>query len=117
MYCNVILVGNCGDTPTMRITPGGQAVTQFSLAVNRRWKDRDSGEQREETTWTRVSCWGRLAELVNEHVRKGRLVLVEADRIEARAYLKDGEARASLEVTARDVRFLGKRDDGEAFGG
>jgi len=108
MYVNVILVGNLGADPEMRYTPSGQPVTNFRLATNRRWTDRESGDKKEETTWFRVVVWGKQAEFCNEYLRKGRTVLVEADRIQASSYLnKEGQPAASLEVTARNVRFVG----------
>jgi single-strand DNA-binding protein len=108
MYARIILVGNLGNDPEMRYTPSGQPVTHFSLATNRRWTDKESGEQKKETTWFRVSVWGKQAENVNEYLKKGRMALVEADRIQARAYLNsEGQPAASLEVTASNVRFIG----------
>ena len=112
MYARIILVGRLGGDPEMRYTPSGQPVTNFSLATNRVWKDRESGENREETTWYRIVVWGSQAESCNEYLSKGRLVLVEADRIQASPYLdRDGEPAASLDVTARTVRFLGGRSE------
>ena len=111
MFLKIILVGNLGRDPEMRYTQGGQPVTNLSVATSRRWTDRESGESREETTWFRVAVWGKQAEACNEHLTKGRMVLVEADRVQASPYLnKEGEAAASLEVTARTVRFIGGRD-------
>jgi len=111
MYLKIILIGNLGRDPELRYTPGGQPVTNLSVATNRKWTDRESGESREETTWFKVAVWGKQAEACNEYLSKGRMVIVEADRIQPSPYLnKDGEAAASLEVTARTVRFIGGRD-------
>jgi len=111
MYLKIILIGNLGRDPELRYTQSGQPVTNLSVATNRKWTDRESGEAREETTWFRVAVWGNQAEPCNEHLRKGSQVLVEADRIQPSPYLnKDGEPAASLEVTARNVRFIGGRD-------
>jgi single-strand DNA-binding protein len=109
MFCKIILIGNLGRDPEMRYTPSGQPVTSFSVATNRQWTDRESGEQKKDTTWFRVSVWGKQAEACNEYLRKGRTVLVEADHIQASSYLNKttGEPAATLEVTARNVRFLG----------
>jgi single-strand DNA-binding protein len=115
MYCRVIVVGHLGRDPEMRYTPSGQPVTSFSVATSRAWSDRESGDKREETTWFRISVWGKQAEFCNEYLRKGRLVLVEGDRIQASAYKnrETGEPAASLELTARTVRFLSSsRDQG-----
>lgn len=108
MYQNTIVVGHLGDDPKMRYTPTGQAVTDFRIATNRRWKNAN-GEPQEKTTWFRVSAWGKLAELCNQYLAKGRLVLVEGE-IDASAWVgQDGQPRASLELRARNVRFLGGR--------
>ena len=114
-YQNTVIVGNVGRDPEMRYTASGTPVTTFSVAVNRRWTGSD-GEVKEKTTWFRVTAWSKLAEITNEHLRKGRLVLVDGE-IEASAWMgQDGEPRATLELTARNVRFLGggKDDNAEA---
>jgi single-strand DNA-binding protein len=106
-FCELILVGNVGREPELRFTSSGSAVCNFSLAVNRTWTDRNSSEKREATTWFKVTVWGPQAETINQFVQKGKQVLVVADRIEADAYVgQDGSARATLNVTARTVRFL-----------
>jgi len=112
MYAQLVIVGNVGNTPEYRITPSGAQVCQFSVAVNRKWtKD---GDKQEETTWFRVSTWGKLADICNEYVKKGMLVVVDSDRIAANGYTnKNGDAAASLDVTARNVRFGGRRTQGE----
>ncbi len=106
MYQQVVIVGNLGADPEMRFTPSGVPVTSFSVAVNRRWTSGD-GQLQEKTTWFRVTAWGKLAEQCNQYLSKGRLVLVEGE-IDASAW-KDGEGnpRATLELTARNVKFLG----------
>ena len=113
MYHKIIVVGNLGRDPELRYTPEGTPVTNFSIAANRRWNGAD-GEQNEETVWFRVTAWRRMAEVCNEHLKKGRQVLVEGRLIPdpetggPRIWTgKDGAARASFEVTAISVRFLG----------
>ncbi len=109
MYQKTVVVGHLGRDPELRYTPSGQSVCSFSLATTRRWTDRN-GNPQERTTWFRVTAWGKLAELCSQYLSKGRLVLVEGD-IEASAWLgQDGQPRATLELTARNVRFLGGRD-------
>jgi single-strand DNA-binding protein len=111
MYQYTVIAGNVGRDPEMRYTQGGQAVCDFSVAVSQRWKDKSTDEQREKTTWFRVTAWGRLAETVNQYVHKGRQVLVTGE-VDASAWLgNDGEPRATLELTAREVKFLGRLDD------
>jgi len=107
MYQQVVVVGNLGSDPEMRFTPSGIPVTTFSVAVNRRWTDKD-GNPREKTTWFRVTAWRKLAELCNQYLSKGRLVLVEGE-VEASAWTdSQGNPRATLELQARKVRFLGR---------
>ena len=118
MYQKIVLVGNLGSDPEMRYMPDGTAVTNFSVATNRRWSDGRSGEPREETTWFRISVWGKQAEATNQFLSKGRSVLVEgrirpdpqtgSPRVFTR---QDGTVGASFEITADVVRFLGGRDD------
>jgi single-strand DNA-binding protein len=107
---NLVFAGHLGRDPEMRFTPDGTPVTNFSVAVNRSYRNSD-GERVDQVTWLRVTCWGRLAETTNEYLKKGREVIVEANRLDASAWLSaEGEARASLEVTARGVRFCGTGD-------
>jgi len=111
MYQQCIIVGNLGSDPEMRYTPDGTPVTSFRVAVNRKWTSAD-GNQTEKTWWFRVTCWRKLAETTNQYLKKGRQVMVVGE-IDASAWTdQEGQPRASLELTARDVRFLGgSRDD------
>ncbi len=117
MYQRTIVVGHLGRDPEMRYTPTGVPVTSFSMATTRKWTNA-SGEQQEKTTWFRVTCWRKLAEQAAQFLQKGRLVLVEGE-IDTSAWTdKEGNARASLELTAFTVRFMGGRGEGgEAAGG
>jgi single-strand DNA-binding protein len=116
MFHKVILVGNLGRDPEMRYTPSGQAVTNLSVATNRRYTD-SSGEQRDETVWFRVSVWGRQAEACHQYLQKGRQVLVEGRLVadengNPRTFTRnDGSSGASFEVNAQTVRFLGGRGE------
>lgn len=105
MFQQCIIIGNLGRDPEMRFTADGTPVTSFSVAVNRRWTSAD-GSQGEKTWWFRVTCWRRLAETTNQYLRKGNPVMVIGE-VEASAYTaQDGEARATLELTANQVKFL-----------
>ena len=124
MYQKVVIVGNLGTDPEMRYTPSGQAVTNFSVATNRRWSD-SQGNQQEETVWFRVSVWGKMAEVCNQYLAKGRQVLVEGtmrpdpETGGPRIWTdQNGQPRASFELTGREVKFLGTRgDSGGDYGG
>lgn len=110
MYQRTVVVGHLGQDPQMRYTPTGVPVTSFSVATSRKWANAN-GEQQEKTTWFRVTCWRKLAELTAQYLQKGRLVLVEGD-IDAQAFTdKQGNVRASLELTATNIKFLGGRGD------
>lgn len=131
MYQKVIVVGNLGADPEMRYMADGTAVTNFSMATSRRWTDRASGEQKEETVWFRVAVWGRQAEPVNQYLSKGRQVLVEGRLVPdsqtggPRIFTRqDGTVGASFELNAFTVQFLAGRDDSyesydsdQSFGG
>ena len=109
MFQQTLIVGRVGREAEMRYTPGGIPVTNFSVAVDRRWTDA-SGQAQEKVTWFRIVCWRKLAEVTAQYVKKGQRVLVAGD-IEASAWTdRDGTPRASLELTAERVRFLGDRE-------
>jgi single-strand DNA-binding protein len=108
MYQKLTIVGNLGSDPEMRYTPSGQAVTNFRVATNRKWVGND-GKPMEETTWFRVSVWGKQAETCNQYLSKGRLVLCEG-RLKPEINIwndQNGNARASYELNAFEVKFLG----------
>ena len=112
-----IVVGNLGGDPELRYMQSGDAVCNFSVAVSERWRNRQTGEQQEKTTWYRVAVWGAQAENCNTYLAKGRRVLVTGN-VSARGYINNnGEAAASLDLRARDVRFLSSRDEGGDQGG
>ena len=118
MYQKIIFVGNLGSDPEMRYLPNGTAVTSFSVAVNRRWTDTQSGQPVDETTWFRVKVWNKQAEVANQYLSKGQKVLVEGvltpDRQTGGPSIytrRDGTAGASFEVRAETVRFLNSRED------
>lgn len=115
MYQKTIVVGHLGRDPEMRYTPDGTPVTSFSIATTRKWTNSE-GQQQEKTTWFRVTAWRKLAETCNQYLSKGRLVLVEGDiDVSAWSDKTSGEARATLELRARTVKFLGGRGErGEA---
>lgn len=112
-----IIVGNLGGDPELRYMQNGRAVCNFSVAVSERWRDRQTNEQQERTTWYRVAVWGPQAENCNTYLAKGRRVLVTGN-VSARGYINNnGEAAASLDLNARDVRFLSSRGEDDQGGG
>src|SRR6516225_6492290 len=106
MLNKIMLIGNLGKDPDMSYTPQGTPITKFSLAVNRRSKDRDTGERREETTWFNIVAWNQLAETINTYLHKGSKVYIEG-RMTSRKYTdKDGVERTAWEVTANEMQML-----------
>ncbi len=103
-----MIIGNLGRDPEMRYTQSGQAVTQFTVAVNRNYKD-SSGEWKEETEWFRVVAWAALAERTAEYLRKGRKVYVEG-RLQTRTWEgQDGQKHYTTELIANTVTALDPR--------
>jgi len=117
VYQQLTIVGNLGADPELRFTPDGTPVCNFSVATNRRWTSKE-GVPGEETVWFRVTAWRRMAEVCNEYLQKGRQVLVighlkpDAETGGPRIWIgNDGEPRASFELTAQSVKFLGSKGD------
>jgi single-strand DNA-binding protein len=109
----VMLIGNLGTDPEMRYTANGSAVTTFRLAVSRSFGG--DGERREETEWFTIVTWNKLAELLGQHLQKGRKVFVEG-RLASRSWDgPDGQKRYRTEVVANQVLFL-DRPQGASFG-
>ena len=103
-----MIIGNLGRDPEMRYTPGGQAVTQFTVAVNRNYKGQD-GAWQEETEWFRVVAWAQLAERTTENLRKGMKVYVEG-RLQTRQWEdQQGQKRYTTELIANQVTNLDRR--------
>jgi single-strand DNA-binding protein len=113
----VIIVGNCGRDPETRYMPDGAALTNVSIATAYRWKDKASGEQKEETEWHRVAFRGRLAEIAGEYLKKGSPVYVEG-RLRTRKWTdKEGVEKYTTEIVAEQMQLLGSRGDRGGGGG
>jgi single-strand DNA-binding protein len=111
----VILVGNLGKDPETRYMPSGKAVTNFSIATSESWKDKQTGEQKEQTEWHNIVMYDRLAEIAAEYLRKGSQVYVEG-RLRTRKWQdKEGRDRYTTEIIANEMQMLGGR--GGAGGG
>lgn len=108
-------IGNLGRDPEVRYSPEGTAVCNISIACTNSWKDKSTGERKEETEWVRVVFYNRLAEIAGEYLRKGRSVYVEG-RLKTRKWQdKDtGADRYSTEIVADQMQMLGGRDDSGA---
>jgi single-strand DNA-binding protein len=111
----VILVGNLGQDPETRAMPSGKAVTNVRIATTDSWRDKQSGEQKEQTEWHNVVFFDRLAEIAAEYLRKGSQVYVEG-RLRTRKWQdKSGNDRYTTEIVANEMQMLGGR--GGAGGG
>lgn len=115
MYSQFTVVGRLGQAPEMRYTPSGIPVTNFSVAVNRSWTDGE-GQQQQETSWFKVTCWRKQAEICSQYLKKGSQVLVEGANMAVEAWTdSENNAQASMVLTPRRVVFLSpKGEDVEA---
>jgi single-strand DNA-binding protein len=102
----VLLIGRLGNNPEIRYTNTGTAVANFNLATSESWNDKQGAKQ-ERTEWHRVVVWGKLAELCEKYLAKGRQCFVEG-RLQTRSWDdKDGNKRYTTEIVASTVQFLG----------
>lgn len=113
----VILVGYLGRDPEVRYKPSGDAVANVALATSRSWKDKSSGEKREETEWHRVTFFGRTAEVAAEYTKKGSLIYVEGRLKTDKWTDKDGVERYTTSIIADGLQLLGGRDGSGATAG
>lgn len=116
-YNKVILMGNLTRDPEMRYVPSGTAVTNFGLAMNERYTDRQTGEQKESPCFVEITAWGRQAEIVNEYLTKGSPVFLEGSLKFDSWEADDGTKRNRLSVTAFRIQLIGGRRDGDEMGG
>ncbi|MEI6651003.1 MAG: single-stranded DNA-binding protein [Chlorobiaceae bacterium] len=109
----VMLIGHLGNDPELRTTTSGQSVANFTLATNESFKD-SSGNLQERTEWHRIITWGKLAEICNQYLKKGRQVYVEG-RLQTRSWddAKSGEKKYATEIVCSDMQMLGgQREQG-----
>ena len=110
-----ILIGNLGRDPDVRYTQEGRAVTNFSIATSEQWRDRNTNEQQERTEWHRVVCFGRLAEITGEYLRRGSKVYIEG-RLQTRSWERDGQTHYTTEIVANEMQMLDSRTSGGGSG-
>lgn len=109
----VILLGNVGNDPDIRYMPNGNAVANLSIATSETWKDKQSGEQQEKTEWHRVIMFNRLAEIVEQYVKKGSKLYLEG-RLQTRQWEQDGVKRYTTEIVVSEMQMLDTRSEGSA---
>lgn len=108
----VMIIGNLGQDPEIRYTAGGSAVANLSVATTEKWRDKASGEQKEQTEWHRLVAFGKTAELIGEYLKKGSAVYAEG-RLQTRKWQdKSGADRYTTEIVVDKVQFLGGRGEG-----
>lgn len=108
----VILIGNLGADPEVRYTQNSTAIANLSVATSETWKDKQSGEQREQTEWHRVVCYRRLAEIAGEYLRKGSKVYIEG-RLQTRKWQgQDGKDNYTTEIVCNEMQMLDSRSGG-----
>jgi single-strand DNA-binding protein len=111
----VMIIGHLGRDPEMRYTPSGRPVATFSVAVTRAWQTAD-GEHHDETEWFNVVAWGSLAEICNQHLRRGQQVYVEG-RLQTRHWDDpEGRKHSTTEIVAREIIMVGDRRESSGPG-
>ncbi len=107
----VILIGNLGKDPELKFLPSGQPVANFPIATSEKWKDKSTGESKEQTEWHNIVMFGKLAEICGQYLRKGSSVFVEG-RLQTRKWQdKTGQDRYTTEIIANEMKMLGGRGD------
>lgn len=106
-------IGNLGKDPESRYTASGEAICNFSIACSESWKDKATGEKKENTEWVRISFFGKLAEICGQYLKKGSQVYVEGS-IRTRKWTdKEGQERYTTEIRGDEMKMLGGRPDGQ----
>lgn len=108
----VILIGNLGQDPEVKYMPNGGAVTNVTVATSETWKDKNTGEQKENTEWHRVVFFRRLAEIAGEYLKKGSKVYIEG-KLQTRKWQdQQGNDRYTTEIIANEMQMLDSRGGG-----
>lgn len=108
----VIIVGNLGKDPETRYAPNGDAICNITVATTDSWKDKQTGEKKEQTEWHRISFFGRLAEIAGQYLSKGSPVYVEGSLRTRKWQDKDGQDRYTTEIRADSMQMLGGKQTG-----
>ncbi len=115
MLNEVKLIGRLGGDPEVKQMPNGESVANLTLATGKKWKDKNTGEQREKTEWHRIVVFGKLADICGQYLRKGSMVYF-CGELETRVWEKDGVKQYTTEIKAKDMLMLGGRDDAQGGG-
>ena len=107
-----LLIGNLGNDPEVRYTPNGNAIANVVLATSSAWRDKQTGELNERTEWHRIVFFNRLAEIVNEYLRKGSKIYIEGSLRTRKWQDKNGIDRYTTEIIANEMQILDNRNSG-----
>ena len=106
-----LIIGNLGQDPEIKYTQSGSPVANLSVATSERWKDKNTGEQKEQVEWHRVVIFGRLAEIAEQYLKKGSKIFVEG-KLQTRDWEdSEGKKRYTTEVVAREMTMLDSKGD------
>jgi single-strand DNA-binding protein len=105
-------MGNLGADPDKKILPDGTVLVNFSIACSEKWKDKATGELKESTEWVRAVVFGRRAEVIAEHFKKGNQIYVQG-KMRTRSYEKDGVKHYATEILVNEFQFCGQRSGGQ----
>jgi single-strand DNA-binding protein len=113
MVNKVILIGNLGRDPEVRSTPSGQPVASFTLATNRRWRDKN-GQKQEQTEWHSIVVWGKQAEIAGQYLTKGKQIYLEG-RLQTRSWddRQSGEKKYKTEIVCDNFQMLSSPRGGD----
>ena len=110
----VTIIGNLGRDPENRYLPSGEQVTSIAVATTDRWRDKATGDMKDQTEWHRISFFGKLAEIAGQYLKKGSQVYIEG-RIRTNKYTdRDGVERYQTQIIADTMQMLGSKQDGSA---
>jgi single-strand DNA-binding protein len=102
-------IGNLGRDPEMRYTASGDAICNFSIACTESWKDKATGEKKEQTEWVRITFFGKLAEICGQYLKKGSQVYIEGSLRTRKWTDKDGQEKYTTEIRGDEMKMLGSR--------
>ena len=103
---HVVIAGRLGKDPELKNTPNGTKVSSFSIATNRVWTDKNTGQKNEETEWVNCVAWGRTAEVIAQYFTKGKEIYIEG-RMQTRSWEKEGQKRYATEIVVNQFQFVG----------
>lgn len=112
-YQKIVVCGNLGQDPEVRYTQTGTCIANLSVATSEKWRDKQTGEMKEETEWHKVVLFKRTAEIAGQYLQKGSQVLIEGQLKTRKWQDQSGADRYSTEIVGREMRMLSKLKDGD----